>query len=97
MGKRLTVMDKVRRAVEGASVPEIQDAYRDLRALAERKARVGFAPGMRVRARKGVGRRLPLGAEGVIKSVNPKTITVDFGEYRVWRMYPGGLEAVEAA
>ncbi len=93
MGKRLTVMDKVRRAVEGAEPAEIRDASRYLRELSDRKARVGFRAGMKVRNRKRVGNRLPEGAEGVIQRVNPKTITVDFGEYRVWRMYPGGLEA----
>lgn len=93
MGKRLTVMDKVMRAAEGAEPGELRDAARQLREMADAKARIQFYPGQKVKAREGVGRRLPRGAEGVIRKVNPKTITVDFGPHRVWRMYPGGLEA----
>lgn len=104
MGKRLSVIDKLRRAVEGASPTELQDAAEYLKRKANLAIQMVLRPGMRVVCAEGVGNRLQPGAIGVVTKVNPKTVAVDFKEtvgeasrYRQWKMRPSHIQPIEDA
>lgn len=96
MAKRLTVMEKVRRAVEGVTdAAELQRAASWLQHQARFRAKQQFRRGSKVRFTKGHV-RLPAGSVGEVLRVNTKTVTVRFGEFAEWRVPPSMLEAVPA-
>jgi len=65
----------------------IRDRLNDARRNAERKALAQFSSGDLVAVKMKHGsRRLPGGAVGRIKRFNSKTLTVDFGDWREWRI-----------
>lgn len=96
MGKRLSVMEKVRRAVEGATdAAELQRAANWLQAQARYRSQMQFRKGSKVVFTKGHA-RLPAGSVGTVLRVNTKTVTVRFGEFDEWRVPPSMLEPAPA-
>ena len=58
-----------------------------------RKKSLLFRPGQQVRFTGGDGRKLPKGAEGQVRKVNQRTVSVDFGIYgHSWRVDASLLE-----
>lgn len=97
MGKALSVMEKIKRAVEGVTdAAELMRAANWLQAQARYRAKVMFRKGSKVRFTKGHA-RLPAGSVGEVLRVNQKTVTVRFGDFNEWRVPPSMLEMVPVA
>lgn len=90
MGKRLTLKEKVERAVtEKHTAADISEAVRYLEWRMKRLLRSNLRPGTNVTYNKpGDRSRLPHGSEGTVLRVNQKTVSVDFGPRGEWRIPP---------
>jgi hypothetical protein len=95
----MKLAQEVLKLAKGKPIKEVKEAaealwdeYKHLHSVEMNQKCFDFRPGRKCIVTHRGDRRLPKGAIGLIEKANQKTISVDFGRYRKWRITPDWIE-----